>query len=69
MNLAVVGEHESLRRVREQARRSGLAVPFGHPRDGNALRTDPRFGEMRAHIWNPLHTARPQHTRTPREVA
>src|SRR5947208_12890118 len=26
-----------------------LEVPFGHPRDGNALRTDPRFGEMRAH--------------------
>jgi NitT/TauT family transport system ATP-binding protein len=46
-----------------------LEVPFGHPRDGNALRTDPRFGEMRAHIWNELHTTRPQQTRTPREVA
>ena len=28
-----------------------LDVPFGHPRDGNALRADPRFAEMRAHIW------------------
>ena len=28
-----------------------LDVPFGRPRDGNALRTDPRFAEMRAHIW------------------
>jgi NitT/TauT family transport system ATP-binding protein len=46
-----------------------LEVPFGHPRDGNALRTDPRFGEMRAHIWGELHTARPQQTRAPREVA
>jgi len=46
-----------------------LDVPFGHPRDGNALRTDPRFGEMRAHIWHELHTARPQLARTPREVA
>jgi NitT/TauT family transport system ATP-binding protein len=46
-----------------------LDVPFGHPRDGNALRADPRFAEMRAHIWGELHTARPQHTRTPREVA
>ena len=46
-----------------------LDVPFGHPRDGNALRTDPRFGEMRAHIWGELHTARPQLTRSPREVA
>ena len=47
-----------------------LDVPFGHPRDGNALRTDPRFGEMRAHIWKQLHTARPQQqTRPPREGA
>src|SRR3979411_918856 len=46
-----------------------LDVPFGHPRDGNALRTDPRFGEMGAHIWGELHTARPQQTRAPREVA
>ena len=46
-----------------------LDVPFGHPRDANALRADPRFGEMRAHIWRQLHTARPQQTRTPREVA
>jgi hypothetical protein len=46
-----------------------LEVPFGHPRDGNALRTDPRFGEMRAHIWGELHSARPQQIRTPREVA
>src|SRR4051812_49122131 len=46
-----------------------LEVPFGHPRDGNALRVDPRFGEMRAHIWGELHTARPQQTRAAREVA
>src|SRR6476659_3355044 len=46
-----------------------LEVPFGHPRDGNALRADPRFGEMRAHIWGELHSARPQQTRAPREVA
>jgi NitT/TauT family transport system ATP-binding protein len=46
-----------------------LDVPFGHPRDSNALRADPRFGEMRAHIWKQLHNTRPQQTRTPREVA
>jgi len=45
-----------------------LEVPFAHPRDGNVLRADPRFAEMRAHIWGELHTARPQ-ARTPREVA
>jgi len=31
-----------------------LDVPFARPRDGNALRADPRFAEMRAHIWNEL---------------
>ena len=29
-------------------------MPFGHPRDGNALRADPRFAELRAHIYIPL---------------
>jgi NitT/TauT family transport system ATP-binding protein len=46
-----------------------LDVPFDHPRDGNALRAAPRFAELRAHIWGELHTARPQLTRSPREVA
>jgi NitT/TauT family transport system ATP-binding protein len=46
-----------------------LDMPFGHPRDGNALRADPRFAELRAHIWNQLHTARPQRNSAPREVA
>jgi NitT/TauT family transport system ATP-binding protein len=46
-----------------------LDVPFGHPRDGNALRGDPRFAEMRAHIWGELQNARPQQVRNPREVA
>ncbi|HWL31632.1 MAG TPA: ABC transporter ATP-binding protein [Xanthobacteraceae bacterium] len=46
-----------------------LDVPFGHPRDGNALRADPRFAELRAHIWSQLHTARPQRNRASREVA
>ena len=46
-----------------------LDVPFGHPRDGKTLRGDPRFAELRAHIWGELHTARPAQTRAPREVA
>jgi NitT/TauT family transport system ATP-binding protein len=46
-----------------------LDMPFGRPRDGNAMRADPRFAELRAHIWRELHSARPQTTRTPREVA
>jgi NitT/TauT family transport system ATP-binding protein len=46
-----------------------LDVPFSHPRDGNALRADPRYAELRAHIWGELHTARPRPARTPRAMA
>jgi len=33
-----------------------LDVPLARPRDGNALRADPRFAELRAHIWNELRS-------------
>jgi NitT/TauT family transport system ATP-binding protein len=44
-----------------------LDMPFGRPRDVETMRADPRFAELRAHIWHQLHTARPQ--RAQREVA
>ena len=46
-----------------------LDVPFGRPRNVDDMRTDPRFGELRQHIWHQLHTARPAQLRAPREVA
>ena len=46
-----------------------LDMPFGRPRDVDAMRLDPRFGELRQHIWHQLHTARPQQVHAPREVA
>jgi hypothetical protein len=42
-----------------------LDVPFGRPRDGDALRADPRFAELRAHIWRQL-PQRPNPPRPPR---
>jgi NitT/TauT family transport system ATP-binding protein len=33
------------------------------------MRMDPRFGELRQHIWHQLHTARPKRAQAPREVA
>src|SRR5712675_935063 len=39
-----------------------LELPFGRPRDVEAVRADPRFAELRAHIWRQLHTARPKPT-------
>ena len=35
-----------------------LELPFGRPRDVEAVRADPRFAELRAHVWRQLHTAR-----------
>ena len=45
-----------------------LDMPFGRPRDVEAVRADPRFAELRPHIWRQLHTARPQR-RAAEEVA
>jgi NitT/TauT family transport system ATP-binding protein len=36
-----------------------LNMPFGWPRQADAVRSDPRFAEIRVHIWHQLHTARP----------
>jgi NitT/TauT family transport system ATP-binding protein len=46
-----------------------LELPFGRPRDVEAVRADPRFAELRAHIWRQLHTARPKPVVTASEVA
>jgi NitT/TauT family transport system ATP-binding protein len=35
-----------------------IDVPFGHPRDVETVRADPRFSDLRSHIWRQLHTAR-----------
>jgi NitT/TauT family transport system ATP-binding protein len=46
-----------------------LDMPFGWPRDADTVRSDPRFIELRLHIWHQLHTAGPQAVKAAREVA
>jgi NitT/TauT family transport system ATP-binding protein len=46
-----------------------LDMPFGRPRDVDEVRADPRFAELRLHIWRQLHSSRPRHASAPREVA
>ena len=48
---------------------AALDMPFGWPRTADAVRSDPRFAELRLHIWHQLHTARPRNVKAPREVA
>jgi hypothetical protein len=31
-------------------------MPFGWPRDVEAIRADPRFAELRHHVWLQLHS-------------
>jgi NitT/TauT family transport system ATP-binding protein len=46
-----------------------LDMPFGRPRNVDAMRADPRFAELRLHIWRQLHSSRPRNASAPREVA
>ncbi len=36
-----------------------IDLPFSRPRDVEAVRADPRYAELRAHIWHELQAARP----------
>jgi ABC-type nitrate/sulfonate/bicarbonate transport system ATPase subunit len=44
-------------------------IPFGRPRSGEGVRADPRYAELRAHIWHHLHTAPARRMPAPSEVA
>jgi len=44
-----------------------IDMPFGRPRDVEAVRADPAFAELRAHIWRQLHRAEAR--KRSREVA
>ena len=46
-----------------------LDIPFERPRDVDAIRADPRFADLRLHIWRQLHSSKPRHASAPREVA
>jgi NitT/TauT family transport system ATP-binding protein len=45
-----------------------LSIPFGWPRSADAVRSDPRFAEIRLHIWHQLHSAK-RSPQAEREVA
>ena len=46
-----------------------INMPFGRPRDVEAVRADPRFAGLRSHIWRELHTARPPRAQSVSEAA
>jgi NitT/TauT family transport system ATP-binding protein len=50
----LLGDRIAIMSARPGRIKEVLNVPLARPRDGNALRADPRFAELRAHIWNEL---------------
>jgi NitT/TauT family transport system ATP-binding protein len=58
----VLGDRVAVMSARPGRIKEVLDLPFGWPRDADAVRSDPRFAELRLHIWHELHTAR---ARTP----
>jgi NitT/TauT family transport system ATP-binding protein len=65
----ILGDRIAVMTARPGRIKEILDMPFGRPRDVDAVRADPRFAELRLHIWRQLHSARPRHASAPREVA
>ena len=59
----LLGDRIAVMTARPGRIREMIDVPFERPRDVETVRADPRFAELRAHIWHQLHTARPQKAR------
>ena len=56
----LLGDRVAIMSARPGRIKEILDVPFARPRDVDAMRADPRFAEMRTHIWHQLHTAKPK---------
>jgi NitT/TauT family transport system ATP-binding protein len=56
----LLGDRVAVMSARPGRVKEVIDMPFGRPRDIEAVRADPRFAELRAHLWHQLHTARPQ---------
>jgi NitT/TauT family transport system ATP-binding protein len=55
----LLGDRIAVMTARPGRIKETLDLPFGRPRNVEAVRADPRFAELRAHIWHELQSARP----------
>jgi len=55
----LLGDRIAVMTARPGRIKETIDLPFGRPRDVEAVRADPRFAELRAHIWHELQSARP----------
>jgi NitT/TauT family transport system ATP-binding protein len=54
----LLGDRVAVMTARPGRVKEVLDMPFGRPRNVEAVRADPRFAELRSHIWHELHTAK-----------
>jgi len=54
----VLGDRIAVMSARPGRIREVIELPFGWPRNADQVRSDPRFAELRLHIWHELNTAR-----------
>jgi NitT/TauT family transport system ATP-binding protein len=65
----ILGDRIAVMTARPGRLKEILDIPFARPRDVDGIRADPRFAELRLHIWRQLHSSKPRNARAPREVA
>ncbi len=64
----LLGDRVAVMTARPGRIKEVIDLPFPRPRDVEAVRADPRFAELRSHIWHQLHTVRTRRVPVP-EVA
>jgi NitT/TauT family transport system ATP-binding protein len=65
----LLGDRVAVMTARPGRIKEMIDMPFGRPRDVDAVRADSRFAELRAHIWHQLHTAQTRRVKARKEVA
>jgi NitT/TauT family transport system ATP-binding protein len=58
----LLGDRVAIMTARPGRIKEMIDMPFGRPRDVEVVRADPRFAELRSHIWHQLHQTRTQRT-------
>jgi NitT/TauT family transport system ATP-binding protein len=56
----LLGDRVAVMTARPGRLKEMIDMPFERPRDVEQVRADPRFTELRAHIWHQLHNVRTQ---------
>ena len=56
----LLGDRVAVMTARPGRLKEMIDMPFERPRDVEEVRADPRFTELRAHIWHQLHNTRTQ---------